>query len=626
MYCSDSCRVTAYQHRKRGKGPSKTAKASAKSVNRIRKAADYSDKRGSGRRGPDYERFCKTEFPDLLIGGQVTNREVAAELDTTPATVTRWLTAYVQDRRTEAAVESHQVPEEAQAALDDFEEFRARYFRTPDVSAARLGGVPYLTPAFQKKWIGAVIETIGTGGRLMILSPPRHGKSEMLTHFACWSICKNPNVRILWVGLNEDIAKQSVELVREELENNERLRVDFVGEEGSFRPPARSGKTWTDSRFHVATRTIASKSATMTAVGRGGKLLSRDADLIIVDDIIDHSTVASPTQREADLRWLRTQVSSRKEEHTGMVVIGSRQHPDDLYAHLLENKSYRAIVEQAHDDACTKDPAALDEHTDCVLFPELRTYKWLMSQRDDVGPTLFDMVYQNRPHTEGISTFTRELIDPCKNALRAVGHFPKGLRLIAGLDPAPSGFQASFLWGVDVESMKRYCVDLDNTRGGGLPGANAIIKAWFAQYGLRHWIIESNNYQGAILQDFELRRWCAENGVVLEPYHTHQFNKFDPQFGVSTLAEQFAAEKIDLPYADDGATRGKVDEFVRQLINWEGQRGSKGPKSDLVMASWFPEKTIRNWRREFVQQADVGYSQTPYPWQSAWSSAPWRSA
>ena len=42
----------------------------------------------------------------------------------------------------------------------------------------------------------------------MILSPPRHGKTELLIHFAVWRICKNPNIRIMWVGGNEDIANE----------------------------------------------------------------------------------------------------------------------------------------------------------------------------------------------------------------------------------------------------------------------------------------------------------------------------------------------------------------------------------------------------------------------------------
>ncbi len=36
----------------------------------------------------------------------------------------------------------------------------------------------------------------------------------------------------------------------------------------------------------------------MVAVGKGGKILSRDCDLIIADDIEDHGTTIQPSARE----------------------------------------------------------------------------------------------------------------------------------------------------------------------------------------------------------------------------------------------------------------------------------------------------------------------------------------
>ena len=73
----------------------------------------------------------------------------------------------------------------------------------------------------------------------------------------------------------------------------------------------------------------------MVAVGKGGKILSRDCDLIIADDIEDHSTTIQPSAREQTRQWWTTTLSSRKEEHTAIVVIGSRQHPEDLYNFCL---------------------------------------------------------------------------------------------------------------------------------------------------------------------------------------------------------------------------------------------------------------------------------------------------
>ena len=285
------------------------------------------------RRGDYYAIMKKKNFFDDILQGNKTKKEVANILSCSPSTVSRAVAAYLEDVEKEAAIERRGDPFELQADVDSFVEFRDEYFLTEQ-------GKNYETPDFQKKWIGAILDSIQHGKRLMVLSPPRHGKTDLLTHFCVYMICKNPNIRIMWCGGNEDIARNSVGAVLDHLENNEGLIQDY-GDWDGFRPSNRGGKSWSSSQFTVATRTVSGiKSPTLVAIGKGGKILSRDADLIIADDIEDHGSTVQPSARENTRNWWTTTLQSRKEEHTGMVVIGSRQHPDDLYHHLLENKAW----------------------------------------------------------------------------------------------------------------------------------------------------------------------------------------------------------------------------------------------------------------------------------------------
>ena len=202
----------------------------------------------------------------------------------------------------------------AKKGLGKFEDFRDRYFKTET-------GEKYETADFHQKWINAILTAIDEGNEQMILSPPRHGKTDLLTHFAVWQICKNPNVRIMWVGGNEEIAKNAVGSVLDHLEHNQKLIEDFCIPGQAFKPKNRSGKSWTAGQFTVATRTVTGiKSPTMVAVGKGGKILSRDTDLIIADDIEDHGTTIQPSAREQTRQWWTTTLSSRKEEHTAIAV------------------------------------------------------------------------------------------------------------------------------------------------------------------------------------------------------------------------------------------------------------------------------------------------------------------
>lgn len=531
--------------------------------------------------------------------------------------------AYLEEQSRKAKAVAFQVSDEAKANLSDFVGFRGANFRVPSVGGHILGGVAYATPEFQQRWSRAIDDILANPGILLILAPPRHGKSEMLTHKLCQIIVRNPNVRAMWVGGNEDIAQQSVEQVRDELANNDRLRNAYLPAGTTFQPRGRvSGALWKSGKFTVATRNVTGvKSPTLLALGKGGKILSRDADIIVVDDFVDHDSTTTQGRRENDLRWFRTQLMSRREPHTSVIIIGSRQHYQDIYAHLIadETANIRVIVDSAHDEVACRGkidhpPSEPGVESRCLLFPELRSHEWLMQQEQFLGRELFEMVYLNRPRSEGASLFSEEAVKAARNFARDLGTtslaLPQTVRLAGGLDPATKGYQAAFCWGLDPGTERQFMVDLDNTRGAGIAGFLDIAKRWLAAYGLRYWTIEANAAQHAYLQDREIREWATAEGVTIRSHHTGQ-NKWDPNLGVSSLARLFGRGLIDLPYATQDAQR-KTDLYINQLLAFEA-----GPLqrslSDLVMASWFPQPTLRSWRMDHL--ATAAQERDPeFPW------------
>src|SRR5690606_35765052 len=161
---------------------------------------------------------------------------------------------------------------------------------------------------------------------------------------------------------------------------------------------------------------------------------------------------ATAGARESTREGWTSQLESRKEEHTGLFMIGSRQHPDDLAGHLLDNDEYEAIVETAHDEACDKPRGRehWDEQVDCMLFPEVRCVGGLLPQQRAAetagGAQIYGMVYLNRASAGGCQVVTAEKIHQCRNPQRTVGQIPaEATRLVAGLDPSGVGYQAAFL-------------------------------------------------------------------------------------------------------------------------------------------------------------------------------------
>ena len=601
IYCSDKCNRKAYYKRKKQEEASTQMTVS---------------------RGEHYEDYVKL-YAEKVEKKLIQKQQVAKLLEVSNTIVTKMHEAYKVDKANLKKAEDWETPKEALASLRKFEDFRDRYFKTET-------GEKYETADFHQKWINAILTAIDEGNEQMILSPPRHGKTDLLTHFAVWQICKNPNVRIMWVGGNEEIAKNAVGSVLDHLEHNQKLIEDFCIPGQTFKPKNRSGKSWTAGQFTVATRTVTGiKSPTMVAVGKGGKILSRDSDLIIADDIEDHGTTIQPSAREQTRQWWTTTLSSRKEEHTAIVIIGSRQHPEDLYNFLLENPQMHKIVEEAHSTECVKPETEFEEHTDCMLWESKRSYKWLYSRLQAAettgGKSIFEMVYLNKAFAEGIAMFDVEEIDSCRDVNRVVGQVPASVKLIAGLDPASTGYQAAFLWAVNTDTGKMYMIDIENQKGGGIIQARKTVKNWHEKYNLAHWVIEENGFQRAIRQDTELREYCARMGIYLEGHQT-QKNKFDPIFGVGSMRELFKEQLISLPYGSaESETKSNI--YRRQLIYFStgaSKQSGRNNKSDVVMASWFPMRVVRRLQKERLAEVGLDYKPSFGEWDiSSMNEAPW---
>jgi len=560
------------------------------------------------RRGEVYEKLIEKELGPIILKGDMEKKDAAEILGCTKAALSYAYAAWLEDIENKEKAENWTLPAKAEKSLREFKLFRDMYFETET-------GDLYETPEFHIRWIESILHAIEHGNQQMILSPPRHGKTDLLIHFAVWLIIQNPNIRILWVGGNEEIAKNAVSSVIDQLENNEKLNEDLCPPGKSFKPTSRTGKAWSQSGFTVGTRTVTGiKSPTMVGIGRGGKILSRDCDIIIADDLEDHGSTMQPASRENTRNWWTTTLSSRKEEHTAMIVIGSRQHYDDLYNHLLDNESWSTLVEEAHSTSCNKPDWSDDEHVDCMLWPGKRTYKWLMDRKRAAettgGRAIYEMVYLNVAMPDGLALFEREEIEQCRDQKRDIGNLPQGVRLIAGLDPASTGYQAAVLWGYNVDTGVLYLIDLHNNLGGGIPQALDVIKDWWMKYNCSHWVIEENGFQKAIRQDESIRKFAAEHGVFLEGHETRN-QKFDPIFGVTAMRPLFQEKKINLPYLSYEAQE-KVNLYTSQLVYFSSARTKSktvGTKTDIVMASWFPMRAIRRMQKE--RFAEVGHDYNP---------------
>lgn len=505
--------------------------------------------------------------------------------------------------------------------VDGFLEFRPKYFQDR--------GKQYTTPPHQERWARSIFRVLVLGERSVILAPVRHGKTELLTQICIFLWMLDPNIRVLWVSATTKIAKKPVAKMRAVLMQNERLIKDFAPE-GTFVPPLRDPRSWGSEEFTLATRTDFNVSGpNVLAFGRDGTILSMNADIIIVDDIESKGSVTQKAIRDETKEWWVTQLGSRIEEHTGLFVIGSRQHPDDLYGTLIADPGWDVHVEKAHDPAC--DIREEKEHVDCMLWPEYRSHKWLMAQKreaDKYSPTYFDMAYQNVSRSEGIVVFPEEVVRGCVSLDYAAGSLPKrpkesgALELVAGLDPAISGFQAAVLLAYQTEpELRIWLVDLENTLGGGVGAAATLMDKWSEKYGVHYWVVEEN-LLGQVEKYQEIRAVKARRGLMVQNWRTDR-NKNSQHYGVTSLATLFNEKIMVLPYATP-ESRDLSDKLILQLSGWDESnsrsKSRSGMKDDLVMALWFAWDPIRRARQDYNTErgADYGgYDATDFdvaPW------------
>lgn len=562
--CSKRMNQRRYRRKKNGKGPSGEPDAL------VRKS--------DARRGPRYRQFVAEGWPERILAKEVTQKVACDEFDTSAASVSRWMAAYLEDNRPD--YQPHEPDEEVKEAVEGgLIAFRKEFF--PDRKL----------PAFQVEWANLLEETIKDRGRTLLLAPQRFGKSQMLIDMCVKLIIEDPDISIGWVSKTADLAETMVGYIRMVLEHDEELIRKALGDHGSFVPPARGGLPWTNGKLTVATRRKIRKSPTVEALGVGGTVVGRDFDIIVIDDMQDRIRATSPSMREKDAEWFFTDLNSRKEEGTALFFICSRQHEDDVPGRIMADHAddWRIRVYQSHDPACTIDERDHDAHqeSDCLLWPEVRTHKWLMSQRR-ANPEHFQRNYQNNPASDDMTYISAADIADRKSDAFLAGENPGG-KLVAGIDPASAKPTAATLWA--YRDGKRHLVDALMAKPGNA-GVRQIIQTFRSTYGCSTFVVETNGYQGQIMQDSEVKEMVRRLNVRLRPHYSSRVNKWDSAAGVVGMLHMIANPEggVVLPAAGDPKVLDRLEMVYRQWLTFDPDvTGNKHAKDDLVMASWFPQ-------------------------------------
>jgi hypothetical protein len=462
--------------------------------------------------------------------------------------------------------------------------------------------------------------------RLLMNVPPGHGKSTVFTvNYVVWRIHRDPNIKVIIISKSQPMAKKFLGAIKFRLTSSlyHDMHVAFAPD-GGWKDPDNS---WTTTEIYVQGKGDGEKDPTVQSLGLRGHIYGARADLIVLDDIV---TLENVGQHEAQFEWIAQEVISRLPENDKgqLLVCGTRVAAMDLYKLLRDD-----FKDFDDGDVFTylAQPAVLeyaDRPSDWVtLWPHTRgregerVRKWdgkaLSKRRAEMrDDRRWALVYQQADIADH-STFPPEAVEASMNGRRlpgplkpgAWGHMATmdGCYIIGGVDPATVGYTAALIMAVDRHSGRRYVLDGYNRRNTTPAELRSMMKHFTEKYGVREWRVEVNAYQRAIIQDEELKQWLYSHGAIIKGHYTTS-NKFDPDFGVSSMATLFLSCVEGDPANGRNWTRVPngglielpnkrmsqvVSTLCEQLVVW--QPGQKNLIQDLVMALWFCELAARDY-------------------------------
>lgn len=505
----------------------------------------------------------------------------------------------------------------------DFFEFRKRFLHSETFAHQR--NLVDIIEGREPGWLHPNMKyEPGQANRILINIPPNHAKSMTITvDYVTYKLCQDPNFRVLIVSQTQRLAGDFLYAIKQRLThpNYEDLQNAYAAGVGFNSKTA----SWQATRvtFGDELRDSSEKDPNIEAVGIGGQIYGKRADMIIIDDAV---TLSNANDFERQIKWLNQDVRSRLNPTGKLIIIGTRVAPVDLYKELRNTDRYPggivpwtylampALLDTADkpEGWVTLWPESdqpFDGQPEEEKNPENGFYprwsgKYLYNERQQMDTSTWALVYQQQDVSDDAifdPVCVRGSIDGMRKAGRLTPGSPQhpvnmnGFITVCGLDPAMVGDTAVVCYAIDPSSHKRYIVDAHKVTRPTPAMIRQLIFDWTSLYQPSEWVVEKNAFQAFLTQDEGIRHHLANRGVILREHHTGA-NKWDSGFGVASMSTLFGTKQADGKHHRDNLIHLPSDQteniksLIEQLITWSPT--TKG-KTDMVMALWFCEIRAR---------------------------------
>lgn len=237
-------------------------------------------------------------------------------------------------------------------------------------------------------------ERVCNGGlkRLIINMPPRHTKSEFASYLLpAWFLGRYPEKKVIQTAHTAELAVGFGRKVR-----------NLVGDD-NFKPVFKDVSLRQDSK--AAGRWNTNKGGEYFAIGVGGAVTGKGADLLIIDDPHSEQEARSPDASVFDpvYEWYTSGPRQRLQPGGAIVVVMTRWHQRDLTGQLLKASHHRDGSDAWE---VIRLPAIMPSGN--PLWPEFWSKQELERLKAELPANKWSAQYQQDPTSEETAIIKRE--------------------------------------------------------------------------------------------------------------------------------------------------------------------------------------------------------------------------
>ncbi len=226
----------------------------------------------------------------------------------------------------------------------------------------------------------------GKNNRVIVSMAPRHTKSEFASvYLPAWYLGKFPDKKIIQTSHTSELAVGFGRRVRNIIASSDFQEI-FPGIRLSV-----------DSK--AAGRWSTNKGGEYFAIGVGGKLAGKGADILIIDD--PHSeqeavtAVSNPEVYNSTLEWYMGGPRQRLQPKGSIVIVATRWSLRDLTGQLLKQQKSDPLADKWH---TIELPAILDNGK--PIWPQFWSLEELLKTKASIPISKWSAQYQQNPTSE----------------------------------------------------------------------------------------------------------------------------------------------------------------------------------------------------------------------------------